>query len=77
MPAVNTRKEIAASEKAANASHKKVNPQPTAKVKDAEQEPGTPPQDSQPGKAALGGAGAKEFLIESPILRDDGGLGRA
>jgi hypothetical protein len=71
MPAVNTRKEIAASEKAANASHKKVNPQPTAKVKDAEQENlELRRKIASLEKRLSTGAGAKEFLIESPILRD-------
>jgi hypothetical protein len=72
MPAVNTRKEIAASEKAANASHKKVNPQPTAKVKDAEQENlELRRKIASLEKRLSTGAGAKEFLIESPILRDE------
>jgi hypothetical protein len=72
MAAVNTRKEIAASEKAANASHKKVNPQPTAKVKDAEQELlELRRKIASLEKRLSGGAGAKEFLIESPILRDE------
>jgi hypothetical protein len=61
-----------ASEKAANASHKKVNPQPTAKVKDAEQENlELRRKIASLEKRLSGGAGAKEFLIESPILRDE------
>jgi hypothetical protein len=71
MPAVNTRKEIAASEKAANAAHRKVNPQPTAKVKDAEQELlELRRKVANLEKRLSTGAGAKEFLVESPILHD-------
>jgi hypothetical protein len=69
--AVNTRKEIAASEKAANAAHRKVNPQPTAKVKDAEQELlELRRKVANLEKRLSTGAGAKEFLVESPILHD-------
>jgi hypothetical protein len=72
VPAVNTRKEIATSEKAANASHKKPNPQPTARVKDAEQENlELRRKIASLEKRLSTGAGAKEFLIESPILRDE------
>jgi hypothetical protein len=74
MPSVTskTKQEIAASEKAANASHKKVNPQPTAKVKDAEQENlELRRKIASLEKRLSSGAGAKEFLIESPILRDE------
>jgi hypothetical protein len=71
MPAVNTRKEIAASEKAANAAHRKVNPQPTAKVKsEADELLELRRKIASLEKRLSGGAGAKEFKSESPVLLD-------
>jgi hypothetical protein len=66
------RKEIAASEKAANATYKKVNPQPTAVVKDVEQEL----LELRRKNAALEkrianmAGGGQRFLVESPVLHD-------